>query len=215
MLFTAQIIAPWPTGRRRFNAQLAGRLTNAAKASPPLHSPGPSVRWIHGEPEKLHDRTHAKSKARSSPGRPQRSTHCLPTGLCPRRRAQRAPLPGAGRLHLFYGLPGTLGRDRALFVLAARSGARSPPNSRLANGVIGAFRCVRSARYMKDDLLPVYVTDPQHIASPLLALVSYEEHERFEGLPVSTVEPYDRLPRNRRDRSSRWRRRQADHGATA
>ena len=53
---------------------------------------------------------------------------------------------------------------------------------RLANGVIGAFRCVRSARYMKDDLLPVYVTDPQHIASPLLALVSYSEHERFEAV---------------------------------
>ena len=48
--------------------------------------------------------------------------------------------------------------------------------------MIGAFRCVRSARYMKDDLLPVYVTDPQHIASPLLALISYDEHERFEGL---------------------------------
>jgi hypothetical protein len=33
---------------------------------------------------------------------------------------------------------------------------------------------------MEEDLLPVYVTDPQHIASPLLALVAYDEHERFE-----------------------------------
>ena len=82
---------------------------------------------------------------------------------------------------LFCGLPGTLGRDRALFV-RPHEAVRLAAQQRLANGVIGSFRCVRSARYMKDDLLPVYVTDPQHIASPLLALVSYEEHERFEGL---------------------------------
>ena len=62
---------------------------------------------------------------------------------------------------------------------------RLAAESRLANGVIGAFRCVRSAQFMKDDLLPVYVTDPQHIASPLLALVSYDEHERFE--PVASA----------------------------
>ena len=38
-----------------------------------------------------------------------------------------------------------------------------------------------------DDLLPVYVSDPQHIGSPLLALVSYSEHGRFEGsAPVFT-----------------------------
>ena len=59
---------------------------------------------------------------------------------------------------------------------------RLAAESRLANGVIGAFRCVRSAQFMKDDLLPVYVTDPQHIARPLLALVSYDEHERFERM---------------------------------
>ena len=58
---------------------------------------------------------------------------------------------------------------------------RLAAESRLANGVIGAFRSVRSARFMKDDLLPVYVTDPQHIASPLLALLSYDEHERLES----------------------------------
>lgn len=81
--------------------------------------------------------------------------------------------------YLFHGLPGSLGTNRALFVKPHES-VRLAAEQRLANGVIGAFRCVRSARFMKDDLLPVYVTDPQHIASPLLALVSYDEHERFE-----------------------------------
>ena len=81
--------------------------------------------------------------------------------------------------YLFHGLPGSLSRDAALFV-KPHEAVRLAAERRLANGVIGAFRCVRSARFMKDDLLPVYVTDPQHIASPLLALVSYGEHERFE-----------------------------------
>jgi|GEM_PF-6919316 len=89
--------------------------------------------------------------------------------------------PAPDGYYLFHGLPGTLGRDRALFV-KPHEAVRLAAESRLANGVIGAFRCVRSARFMKDDLLPVYVTDPQHIASPLLTLVSYEEHERFEGM---------------------------------
>jgi len=81
--------------------------------------------------------------------------------------------------YLFHGLPGSLGRDRALFV-KPHEPVRRAAEQCLANGVIGAFRCVRSARYMKDDLLPVYVNDPQHIASRLLALISYDEHERFE-----------------------------------
>jgi hypothetical protein len=81
--------------------------------------------------------------------------------------------------YLFHGLPGSLRKDCALFVMPHEA-VRLAAESRLANGVIGAFRSVRSARFMKDDLLPVYVTDPQHIASPLLALVSYGEHERFE-----------------------------------
>lgn len=80
---------------------------------------------------------------------------------------------------LFHGLPGSLRKDCALFV-KPHEAVRRAAESRLANGVIGAFRCVRSAHYMKDDLLPVYVTDPQRIARPLLALVSYGEHERFE-----------------------------------
>ncbi len=87
--------------------------------------------------------------------------------------------------YLFYGLPGSLGNGCALFV-KPHEPVRLAAESRLANGVIGAFRCVRSAHFMKDDLLPVYVTDPQHIARPLLALVSDDEHERFEP-PASAV----------------------------
>ena len=87
--------------------------------------------------------------------------------------------PAPPGYYLFHGLPGSLRGDAALFV-KPHEPVRLAAEGRLANGVIGAFRCVRSARFMKDDLLPVYVTDPQHIASPLLALVSYGEHERFE-----------------------------------
>lgn len=87
--------------------------------------------------------------------------------------------PAPPGYYLFHGLPGSLRRDAALFV-KPHEAVRLAAEGRLANGVIGAFRCLRSARFMKDDLLPVYVTDPQHIASPLLALVSYGEHERFE-----------------------------------
>jgi len=90
---------------------------------------------------------------------------------------RRYPAPPG--YYLFHGLPGSLRRGAALFV-KPHEAVRLAAEGRLANGVIGAFRCVRSARFMKDDLLPVYVTDPQHIASPLLALVSYGEHERFE-----------------------------------
>lgn len=88
--------------------------------------------------------------------------------------------PAPAGYYLFHGLPGSLGKDCALFV-QPHEAVRLAAENRLANGVIGAFRCVRSAYFMKDNLLPVYVTDPQHIASPLLALVSYGEHERFEG----------------------------------
>ena len=87
--------------------------------------------------------------------------------------------PAPAGYYLFCGLPGSLGKDRALFV-KPHEAVRLAAEGRLANGVIGAFRCLRSARFMKDDLLPVYVTDPQRIASPLLALVPYTEHERFE-----------------------------------
>jgi hypothetical protein len=88
--------------------------------------------------------------------------------------------PAPDGYYLLCGLPGSLRRNCALFV-RPHDAVRQAAESRLANGVIGAFRSVRSARYMKDGLLPVYVTDPQRIASPLLALVSYGEHDRFEN----------------------------------
>ena len=95
------------------------------------------------------------------------------------RNGRHYPAPDG--YYLFHGLPGSLRKDCALFV-KPHEAVRLAAEIHLANGVIGAFRCVRSAQFMKDDLLPVYVTDPQHIARPLLALVSYDEHERFEQL---------------------------------
>ncbi len=99
--------------------------------------------------------------------------------------------PAPAGYYLFHGLPGSLRQDCALFVKPHQA-VLLAAESRLANGVIGAFRCVRSAHFMKEDLLPVYVTDPQQIARPLLALVSYDEHERFEQLAqlvTSKAEP--------------------------
>ena len=81
--------------------------------------------------------------------------------------------------YLLSGLPGTFRFNEALFV-RPHIEIRRLAEARMANGVIGAFRSVRSAHYMKQNLLPVFVSDPQRMASPLLALVSYEEHELFE-----------------------------------
>ena len=107
------------------------------------------------------------------------------------RNGRRYPAPDG--YYLFCGLPGSLGNGYALFV-KPHEPVRLAAEHRLANGVIGAFLCVRSARYMKDDLLPVYVTDPQHIASPLLALISYDEHERFEGADFRDATARNGLP---------------------
>ena len=65
--------------------------------------------------------------------------------------------PAPDGYYLFHGLPGSLRKDCALFV-RPHEAVRLAAESHLANGVIGAFRCVRSARFMKDDLLPVYVS---------------------------------------------------------
>lgn len=112
---------------------------------------------------------------------------------------RRYPAPDG--YYLFHGLPGSLRTDCALFV-KPHEAARLAAESRLANGVIGSFRCVRSARFMKDDLLPVFVTDPQHFARPLLALVAYDEHDRFERMaelvnPLAS--PVKSLPREARN----------------
>ena len=78
--------------------------------------------------------------------------------------------PAPAGYYLFSGLPGSLGKGCALFVRPPEH-VRLAAERCLANGVIAAFRCVRSARYLQDDLLPVYVTDPQHVAGRLLALL--------------------------------------------
>lgn len=54
-------------------------------------------------------------------------------------------------------------------------------------GTIGGFRAVRSAYHMRDGLLPVTAYDFARIASFLIALVPYAEHERFAGEPKCTV----------------------------
>lgn len=51
----------------------------------------------------------------------------------------------------------------------------------MTTGVIGSFRSVRSAYWMKQNLLPVFAYDAHHISNPFVALVPYSEHERFSG----------------------------------
>lgn len=82
--------------------------------------------------------------------------------------------------YLFGGLPGSLKNNEVLCV-KPKLEVRRLAESVLANGVIGEFRSVRSARLMKHKALPVYVADPFRVSSPLLALLPYAEHERFEG----------------------------------
>ena len=50
----------------------------------------------------------------------------------------------------------------------------------MTTGVIGGFRSVRSAAWMKQDKLPVFVFDYTRTVSRLLALLPISEHERFE-----------------------------------
>lgn len=82
--------------------------------------------------------------------------------------------------YVFGGLPGSL-KDNAILCVKPKLAVRQLAESVLANGVIGEFRSVRSARLMKHKALPVYVADPFRVSSPLLALLPYAEHERFEG----------------------------------
>ena len=50
---------------------------------------------------------------------------------------------------------------------------------RCCNGVIGSFRAVRSAYWMKEGLLPIRAFDAHQIANILVGYVPYREHERF------------------------------------
>ncbi|TCG09260.1 hypothetical protein BZM27_06335 [Paraburkholderia steynii] len=81
---------------------------------------------------------------------------------------------------LLTGLPGTVRSGSFLF---ARPGpdVREPVAARCTNGIIGGFRAIRSAHWMKQGLLPVYAYDLPHIVSFFAALIPYAEHERFES----------------------------------
>jgi hypothetical protein len=81
---------------------------------------------------------------------------------------------------LLTGLPGTVRTGSFLFA-RPRADVRDAIAARCTNGVIGGFRAIRSAQWMKQGLLPVYAYDPPHIASFFAALVPYAEHERFES----------------------------------
>lgn len=78
------------------------------------------------------------------------------------------------------GLPGSLRiNDReALFVKPFLTVVQAA-QPLMTNNAIGSFRAVQSAHWMKLGLLPVFVTDTHHIASPLLAFVKQEEHDRW------------------------------------
>jgi hypothetical protein len=81
---------------------------------------------------------------------------------------------------LLTGLPGTVRTGSFLFA-RPRADVREAVAARCTNGVIGGFRAIRSAQWMKQGLLPVYAYDPPHIASFFAALVPYDEHERFDS----------------------------------
>ncbi|KAE8761121.1 hypothetical protein FSO04_05230 [Paraburkholderia madseniana] len=81
---------------------------------------------------------------------------------------------------LLTGLPGTVRPGSFLFA-KPRAEVREAIRARCTNGVIGGFRIIRSAHWMKEDLLPVYANDLPHIVSFFAALVPYAEHERFES----------------------------------
>lgn len=79
---------------------------------------------------------------------------------------------------LLTGLPGTVRTGSFLFA-RPRAGMRETVAARCTNGVIGGFRAIRSAQWMRQGLLPVYAYDPPLIASFFVALAPYAEHERF------------------------------------
>lgn len=82
----------------------------------------------------------------------------------------------------FYlgGLPGSIdiNTGSALFVTPYIN-VIEMISPRCTNGVIGSFSARKSEWLSKQGLLPVYAHDRHGIASVLVALVPYSEHERF------------------------------------
>lgn len=99
-------------------------------------------------------------------------------------RAKRGGIqyPSEPGWYFLGGLPGSLsvldtGRG-ALFAKPYQHVAEVVA-ARCCNNAIGAFRAVRSAYWLEKGLLPVYCSDLLGIASLLVALVPYAEHDRF------------------------------------
>lgn len=76
------------------------------------------------------------------------------------------------------GLPGCLSKDKAIFVRLSKED-QIKLSGKFQNGVIGGFRCIRSAALMKEGLLPVYAFDPHGLRSIPIASVPYSEHQTF------------------------------------
>lgn len=86
--------------------------------------------------------------------------------------------PSSPGWYFLSGLPGSLRPGAALYVKPWPHVVQAA-QPRMTNNVIGSFRAIQSAHWMKQGRLPVFVTDTHHIASPLLAFVPQTEHERF------------------------------------
>lgn len=79
------------------------------------------------------------------------------------------------------GLPGSVDLKGRNFLFAKpRTTICDGVRMRCTNGVIGGFRAVRSAYYMRQGSLPVFAHDLPHHADIHIALVPYHEHDRFE-----------------------------------
>lgn len=78
------------------------------------------------------------------------------------------------------GLPGSVRiKERSALFVKPWSVVIEAATPHMTNNAIGGFRAIQSAHWRKQGLLPVFVTDAHHIASPLLAFVPFTEHEKF------------------------------------
>ncbi len=98
----------------------------------------------------------------------------------PAVRARRGNViyPSSLGWYFLSGLPGSLRPGAALYV-KPWSHVVQYAQTRMTNNVIGSFRAIQSAHWMKQGRLPVFVRDSHMIASRLLAFVPHSEHERF------------------------------------
>lgn len=76
------------------------------------------------------------------------------------------------------GLPGAVQELEAIFV-RPRQFVAEAVEDKCQNGVIGGFKAIRSAHWLKQGLLPVYAFDYHRFVSVFIALVDASEHDRF------------------------------------